>query len=223
MAGLAIVATIPSDSHTWNLVFIELLLVEHGYEVINLGACTPTDLIVSLCQELGPALLVVSTVNGHGHEEGLEIGRALGALPAEARPVSLIGGKLALHGPSSDSALAALRQAGFHAALDGADSLQEFKGILRMLEASHEGAPSDARLRLPFDDEDEEAPLTERFMPMLDEDDAHDDDNDDNDDNVWRIEESGEHPIASFHSWLTESATGLRANELLLKRRRSRG
>src|SRR4051794_3816749 len=66
----AVIATVPSDSHMWNMVYIELLLKEHGWDVINLGACTPPDLVVDTCLAERPDMLVISSVNGHGHIGG---------------------------------------------------------------------------------------------------------------------------------------------------------
>ncbi|MGX1885231.1 cobalamin B12-binding domain-containing protein [Streptomyces sp. NPDC055287] len=107
-----VVTTMASDSHTWNLVFLQLLLEELGYRVVNLGPCVPDDLLVDRCAEIRPAFVVVSSVNGHGYQDGL---RVIGKLRADRRltatPV-LIGGKLGVKG--SDGARAQqLRAAGF--------------------------------------------------------------------------------------------------------------
>jgi methylmalonyl-CoA mutase cobalamin-binding subunit len=89
-----LLATVPSDSHTWNLAYLRLLLVELGHEVINLGACTPVELVVRRCRSDRPDLVVVSTVNGHGAVEGLALVRRLaGDSVARSVPV-VIGGKL---------------------------------------------------------------------------------------------------------------------------------
>src|SRR2546423_11352563 len=81
-ARRAVIATVPSDSHMWNMVYIELLLKEHGWEVINLGACTPPDLVVDTCLAERPDMLVISSVNGHGHIGGRKVIGAVRSHPA---------------------------------------------------------------------------------------------------------------------------------------------
>src|SRR4051812_3180408 len=54
-----LVTSVSSDSHTWNLVFLQLLLEDLGHKVTNLGACTPDDEILGAARALEPDLLVV--------------------------------------------------------------------------------------------------------------------------------------------------------------------
>jgi methylaspartate mutase sigma subunit len=83
----AVLATVPSDSHMWNLVFLELLLKERGIEVTNLGACTPIELVVDTCLAERPDLLVISSVNGHGHLGGRRLINAIRERPEFAEPL----------------------------------------------------------------------------------------------------------------------------------------
>ncbi len=87
-----VLATVPSDAHTWNLIYLELLLQEAGFEVHNLGPCTPADLVVQAANGPDVCAVVLSTVNGHGGIEGQDFVPALyqGGLQV---PVA-IGGKL---------------------------------------------------------------------------------------------------------------------------------
>lgn len=48
----AILSSTSSDSHMWNLIFIQLVLEEHGYHVTNLGACVPVEALVDRCAAL---------------------------------------------------------------------------------------------------------------------------------------------------------------------------
>lgn len=75
----ALLTTVPSDSHSWNLVFMEFLLNDLGYKVENLGPNTPMDEVVSRLNQHGSAIVVVSTVNGHGYLEGAELARRIRA------------------------------------------------------------------------------------------------------------------------------------------------
>ncbi|HEY5979700.1 MAG TPA: cobalamin-dependent protein [Microlunatus sp.] len=124
---------VSSDSHTWNLVFLELLIEEHGHRVINLGPCVPPDLLVARCQVLDPDLVVVSTVNGHGATDGLS---AITALRAEPRLIDtpvVIGGKLGVNGVPSRSETSRLRHAGFTAVFGDGDDLPAFASLLLSL------------------------------------------------------------------------------------------
>ncbi|MFJ7911781.1 MULTISPECIES: cobalamin B12-binding domain-containing protein [unclassified Kitasatospora] len=129
-----IVAGGTSDSHTWNLVFLQLLLEEMGFDVVNLGPCVPTDLLVSESLARRPVLLVVSSVNGHGFQDGIRmIGKVrerdeLSAVPA------VIGGKLAIAGAQSADQLAELIAAGYDAVFDdGAEGIASFRRLLDSL------------------------------------------------------------------------------------------
>uniref|UniRef100_UPI0010307AE8 cobalamin B12-binding domain-containing protein n=1 Tax=Streptomyces otsuchiensis TaxID=2681388 RepID=UPI0010307AE8 len=87
-----------SDSHTWNLVFLQLFLEEQGHPVTNLGPCVGADLLAAECLEHRPELVVLSSVNGHGYRDGLTaVTRLRREHTLEDMPV-VIGGKLGVAG-----------------------------------------------------------------------------------------------------------------------------
>lgn len=88
------VTTTASDAHVWNLVYLELLLTEWGHHVVNLGPCVPDGLLVHRCLAVRPDLLVVSSVNGHGRDEGQRLISRVRARPELAALPAVIGGKL---------------------------------------------------------------------------------------------------------------------------------
>ncbi|WP_428965206.1 cobalamin B12-binding domain-containing protein [Micromonospora fluostatini] len=112
-----------SDSHTWNLVFLELFVEELGHPVVNLGPCVPDDLLVRRCRIEAPDLVVVSSVNGHGYVDGLSAVTRLRAEPELAGVPMVIGGKLGLDGRDDADRAARLRAAGFDAVFDDGDLL----------------------------------------------------------------------------------------------------
>lgn len=113
-SGLTVVVTsVASDSHTWNLVYLQLALEELGHRVVNLGACVPDELLISECQRLQPGLVVVSTVNGHGFHDGMRLISRLRACQDLARLPVVIGGKLGIAGSSGRAGRDQLRAAGF--------------------------------------------------------------------------------------------------------------
>lgn len=121
-----------SDSHTWNLVFLQLLLEEAGHRVDNVGPCVPDDLLVDRVRAQEPRLLVVSSVNGHGYEDGLRMITALRAAPGTAGVTAVIGGKLGVDGVLAPDRVRDLRDAGFDEVFADGDA-GAFRGYLERL------------------------------------------------------------------------------------------
>jgi N-dimethylarginine dimethylaminohydrolase/methylmalonyl-CoA mutase cobalamin-binding subunit len=118
-AGLTVVVTsVASDSHTWNLVYLQLALEELGHRVVNLGACVPEELLVSECLRVRPDLVVVSTVNGHGFHDGMRVIGCIRGCPDLAATPVVIGGKLGITGPAGRAGRDQLRAAGFDAVFE---------------------------------------------------------------------------------------------------------
>ncbi|HEY9328321.1 MAG TPA: cobalamin-dependent protein [Streptomyces sp.] len=142
--GTVVVTTVASDSHTWNLVYLQLLIEELGYRVINLGPCVPDDLLVRECLDTAPDLLVVSSVNGHGHQEGMRMIRRLRERPELAATPAVIGGKLGIT-DEADALTEQLTEAGFDAVFpDDADPVIAFRSFVDVLERSVRTAGSRA-------------------------------------------------------------------------------
>ncbi|MGW8398669.1 cobalamin B12-binding domain-containing protein [Streptomyces lydicus] len=130
-SGVVIVSSLASDAHTWNLVYLQLLLEEHGFEVVNLGACVPDELLVAECLDRAPDMLVISSVNGHGYQDGLRVIAQLRRRPALARTRMVIGGKLGISGARDGLRADRLLAAGFDAVFpDGPDAVPEFERYL---------------------------------------------------------------------------------------------
>jgi len=125
----AVLATVPSDSHMWNMVYIELLLQEHGWDVINLGACTPPELTVETCLKEKPDMLVITSVNGHGHIGGRKvIGQIRSHTELDYMP-AVIGGKLGTLGANNKVFADPLVSAGYSAVFlenEGVEPFTEF-------------------------------------------------------------------------------------------------
>jgi len=113
-----IVSGVSSDSHTWNLVFLQLLIEELGFHVVNLGPCVPDELAVSECLARSPAMVVFSSVNGHGYQDGLRVIERLRANAELAAVPMVIGGKLGISGGESAGHVDDLLAAGFDAVFD---------------------------------------------------------------------------------------------------------
>lgn len=130
---LALLTGVRSDSHTWNLAFLDLYLSEHGFDVLNLGATTSCDDVVRKVTQKNPDLLVVSSVNGHGLIEGREIAAALRAHSLTYLP-KVIGGLLSTDPSEEASVRAALQDEGYDAVFAGPESIADFSAYLNNME-----------------------------------------------------------------------------------------
>ncbi|MDH6136259.1 methylaspartate mutase sigma subunit [Kitasatospora sp. MAA4] len=128
-----IVTSMVSDSHTWNLVFLQLLLEELGHRVTNLGACVPDELVVEECRRAEPDLIVVSSVNGHGFNDGMRVINGLRSCPELMGTPIVIGGKLGIAGVGDGASARALRAAGFDGVFEEGASVEAFLEFLESL------------------------------------------------------------------------------------------
>jgi methylaspartate mutase sigma subunit len=131
--GTVVLTGVSSDAHTWNLVYLHLLLEELGWDVVNLGATTPDRDVVEACRRHRPDLLVVSSVNGHGHIDGARLITALREVEELFGIPAVIGGKLGVAGEVGADQVVALLGAGFDAVFqDGVDvaSFTHYLGVL---------------------------------------------------------------------------------------------
>lgn len=131
-----VVTGLPSDAHTWNLVFMQLLLEDLGHHVVNLGPCIAQDEIVESCCKYQPDLLVVSSVNGHGFHDAEQLARALRARWELAGLPAVVGGKLGVHGAEGQAGHhRLLLSAGFDAVFHDEEGLAPFTAFVTALAA----------------------------------------------------------------------------------------
>lgn len=130
-----VVSGVASDAHTWNLVFLQKFIEEMGYRVTNFGPCVPDSMLVARCRELRADLVVLSSVNGHGHIDGARVVRKLRDQPALRDTPIVIGGKLGVSGAANGQHASKLLTAGFDAVFDDSVALAEFGGYLSGLTA----------------------------------------------------------------------------------------
>ncbi|MYY03967.1 methylmalonyl-CoA mutase [Streptomyces sp. SID4913] len=128
-----LLSTVSSDSHTWNLVFLQLLLQESGNEVINLGSCVPDDVILDAIRVERPDAVVISSVNGHGFLDGRRVIKKLRNTPEGAGLPVMIGGKLGILGEGNDQYSDELVAAGFDAVFSDSASPEALTDYLREL------------------------------------------------------------------------------------------
>jgi methylaspartate mutase sigma subunit len=139
-----VVTSVSSDAHTWNLVFLQLLLEELGCQVTNLGGCTPDETIIGECAARQPDLIVVSSLNGHGGQDGVRLIGAIRSCPDLAATPVVIGGKLDVAGDRDGGTAAQLLAAGFDAVYAEAGGVTAFRSLVRAL-AAGAGEPAGVR------------------------------------------------------------------------------
>ncbi|PRY34533.1 cobalamin B12-binding domain-containing protein [Umezawaea tangerina] len=130
-----LVSSVASDSHTWNLVFLQLLLEELGHRVVNIGACVPDDLLIASCVRHRPDLVVISSVNGHGHHDGVRVINELRSHPDLIGTPVVIGGKLGIGGVDNARHTDDLLRAGFDAVFDDSAPIAAFREYVDALGA----------------------------------------------------------------------------------------
>jgi methylaspartate mutase sigma subunit len=130
MQKTAVLTTIPSDSHSWNLVFMQKFLEEMGLKVINLGTCVPYEEVTSACLTHKPDYLVVSSINGHGYLDGLELGKVVSDNFAHPYMKMIIGGKLHINAEHLISHINDFYKVGFDAVYYEENSLNSLKAML---------------------------------------------------------------------------------------------
>ena len=128
-----VVTSLSSDAHTWNLIYLQLVLEEMGARVTNLGACTPDELILRECATRGPDLLVISSLNGHGVHDGVRLIEALRTVPVLATMPVVIGGRLDATGGADPRTPARLLAAGFDAVFEDAAGITTFRSLVHRL------------------------------------------------------------------------------------------
>jgi methylaspartate mutase sigma subunit len=143
-----VVSGLSSDAHTWNLVYMQLVLEELGHQVTNLGACVPGAELASCCRAIQPDLIVLSSVNGHGCQDGTRAIAALRECPELMTTPTVIGGKLDTVG-GDPIMTGLLLDAGFDAVFDEhrveTDALGAFRSFVAFVAGSGTGSGTGAR------------------------------------------------------------------------------
>lgn len=121
-----------SDSHAVANHLIAYSLRGLGFNVVNLGTCTPVEEFAAACEEHPDAeAVVIGSLNGHVHEDlrGLEQAKRSGRITC---PV-ILGGNLSVGSRKDDSALDRLYTAGVDHILSDPAELPSFLEELRLV------------------------------------------------------------------------------------------
>lgn len=124
--GKCILSTIESDSHMWNLVYMQLVLEECGYETLNLGCCVSEQETIQTVKKYAPDLVVISTLNGHGYVQGRSLVENYRKSLGNRGPTIVIGGNLSTQISTNAELGKDLVQAGYDAVFTGSGSIEAF-------------------------------------------------------------------------------------------------
>lgn len=122
-----------SDAHTWNLVYLQLILEDSGHRVRNMGPCVTPDALLRECVHHMPDLIVIGTVNGHGRIDGMRTIAEVRDHPELARTPIVLGGNLGVSGAEDAGAGKELERAGFDAVFHGPGAIPEFRDFVAAL------------------------------------------------------------------------------------------
>ncbi|MBF6651102.1 MULTISPECIES: cobalamin B12-binding domain-containing protein [unclassified Methylobacter] len=126
-----LLTTIESDSHTWNLVYLQRFIQEHGGLAKILGCCVSPRETVDAIKSFRPDLVVVSSVNGHGFHQGRElITKAVQSL-GTYRPIFVVGGKLTTAEEDNKWISDDLQKAGYDKVFVGQSAIEDFTSFLQ--------------------------------------------------------------------------------------------
>lgn len=125
-----LLSSVESDSHMWNLVYMQLFIEEQGMDVYNMGCCVPSQNIISEIVKQQPELVVISSVNGHGYVQGLELIKALNKSNPHINSKIVIGGKLSTSESDNQRISQSLVNEGYDDVFVGDRSVSKFKQFM---------------------------------------------------------------------------------------------
>lgn len=124
----------PSDSHTWNLIMMELFLKENNCQVRNLGACVPIEVISYEIKKRPPDLIIFSSINGHLFQDGIKVMNELSQNISNKIPI-VIGGQLGITSLSKNFQKQKLLKIGFDDVFVDKDAMRHFQKYLYRLKS----------------------------------------------------------------------------------------
>ena len=93
----------------------------------------PDHVLVEECRLPPPDLIVISSVNGHGYNDGMRVIRLLRGQSVLVDTPIVIGGKLGIGGADDRRYSGALLAAGFDAVFQDAAGIESFRSYARSL------------------------------------------------------------------------------------------
>src|SRR5688572_27819901 len=141
--GTVVLGVTASDAHVVANHLIAMFLRRQGFEVINLGACTPTeDFMQAASRAHNLVAVLIGSLNGHALDDLADLPRLKRRYGVTA-PI-LAGGNLSVGAIKNDQAKRALHALGVDMVLQHP---RELSGALRMLGSRSTREPANAQRR----------------------------------------------------------------------------
>jgi methylaspartate mutase sigma subunit len=130
MRQKVILSSISSDSHVWNLIYLQLVLESLNFDVINMGPSVCVADLAIACHRYQPSYLVISSVNGHGYLKGIEIIRTVRTMNLLKNMKVVIGGKLGVNGIITKDQIDHLYHEGYDGVFVNDSAIDDFKDYM---------------------------------------------------------------------------------------------
>jgi methylaspartate mutase sigma subunit len=141
--GTVVLGVTASDAHVVANHLIAMFLRRQGFEVINLGACTPTeDFMQAAGQAHGLVAVLIGSLNGHALDDLADLPKLKQQYDVTA-PI-LVGGNLSVGAIKNDQTTQALHALGVDMVLQHP---RQLSGTLRMLGSRFTQEPANAQGR----------------------------------------------------------------------------
>lgn len=122
MQRKVIIAVAKSDAHVVANRMIHMMLLQEGYDVINLGVCTSVEEIAEACRQHPDAVAVlIGSLNGHASVDLLPLKQA--KLKGQIRCPVVLGGNLSVGKEKTENLKNTFHQIGVDYVLDSADQI----------------------------------------------------------------------------------------------------
>ncbi len=123
----ALILGTPSDAHTWNLFYLELILKESGFQTAVHGCCISYPEISKAVNLDHWDLIVVGSLNGHFYYESKQTFQAIISGITGKRPPIVAGGKIDVYDRDIEFLERAIMRQGYDNVFFGSDSVDRFK------------------------------------------------------------------------------------------------
>jgi len=124
MRKKVIIAVAKSDAHVVANRMIHMMLLQEGYDVINLGVCTSVEEMVEAYQQHPDTVAVlIGSLNGHAYGDLLSLKQA--KLKGQIGCPVVLGGNLSVGKEKTENMKNAFHQIGVDYVIDSADQILE--------------------------------------------------------------------------------------------------
>lgn len=123
----ALVLGPPSDAHTWNLFYLDLILKESGFSSEVLGGCVNLKDITKKVSTSHWDIIVVSSLNGHFYLESQSVLKSIKKGLGASNPIIVAGGNIDTNNRDIDFLERTVKKQGYDEVFFRSDSIKKFQ------------------------------------------------------------------------------------------------